>query len=68
MNGKEGAGEHAISGPGYPNPGNDRGGRLARWHIWPGKLSNVDALGNFTQLQPYDKEFPLARDDQWAVS
>ena len=40
---------------------------MGRWHIWPGKLSNVDSLGNFTQLQPYEKEVPLMRDDKWAV-
>jgi hypothetical protein len=68
LNGKAGAGPHAISGPGYPNPGNDRGGQMARWHIWPGKLSNVQGLGNFTQWQPFDKETPVGADDKWAVS
>ena len=68
LNGKEGAGAGAVSGPGYPNTGNaERAAKMGRWHIWPGKLSNVDSLGNFTQLQPYEKEVPLMRDDKWAV-
>jgi len=67
LNGKEGAGKDAVSGPGYPNPGNDHDGKMVRWHIWPGKLSNVLALGNFTQWQPFEKETPVGRDDAWAV-
>lgn len=67
LNGKEGAGDEAVVGPGYPNPVNSHGGALGRWHLWPGKLSNVEALGNFTQWQPFDKEAAIGPDDAWTV-